>query len=47
MSGSPQLALRAALFQRLSGDMTLTGLIGAGRIFDAPPRGQGFPFLVL
>jgi hypothetical protein len=47
MSGSPQLALRAALFERLSGDTALTALIGAGRIFDAPPRGQAFPFLVL
>ncbi|MEJ8473954.1 DUF3168 domain-containing protein [Roseibium algae] len=47
MSDSSQLALRKALFTRLSGDATLSGLIGSGRIFDVPPRGQAFPYLVL
>ncbi|MBS8258745.1 DUF3168 domain-containing protein [Roseibium polysiphoniae] len=47
MSTHSQLALRGALFSRLAADATLTDLVGAGRIFDAPPRGQAFPFLVL
>ncbi len=47
MSGSAQLALRKALFMTLSADTGLTALMGAGRIFDSPGRGQAFPYLVL
>lgn len=32
------LALRRAVHAALSADTTLSGLIGAGRIFDEPPR---------
>lgn len=41
------LALRAGLFSRLAADSALTVLIGANRIFDAAPRAQAFPYLVL
>lgn len=41
------LALRDGLFARLSADEILTGLIGENRIFDAAPRAQDFPYLVL
>ncbi|MBO0345199.1 DUF3168 domain-containing protein [Roseibium sp. CAU 1637] len=41
------LALRAGLFARLSADADLTSRIGANRIFDAAPRNQKFPFVVL
>ncbi|GAA0784154.1 DUF3168 domain-containing protein [Roseibium denhamense] len=42
-----QTALREALFSVLEGDGTLSGLIGSGGIFDAVPRAQAFPYLVL
>lgn len=44
---SAQTALRAGLFQVLAADNELTGLLGTGRLFDAAPRGQAFPYLVL
>ncbi|WP_417684646.1 DUF3168 domain-containing protein [Roseibium sp.] len=47
MSDTPQLALRKGLFDHLAASAALTALLGPGRIFDKPPRGQGFPFLVL
>ena len=47
MSSTPQLAFRRALFERLGGDAALTALLGAGRIFEKPPRGQDYPFMVL
>ena len=42
-----QTALRSGLFLMLTDDLTLEGLLGAGRVFEAPPRGQSYPYLVL
>lgn len=42
-----QTLLRSALFSVLTADLTLETILGAGRIFDAPPRGQSYPYLVL
>ncbi|MTH95853.1 DUF3168 domain-containing protein [Roseibium sp. RKSG952] len=42
-----QTALRKGLFACLAADGTLTGLLGAGRLFDLAPRGQSLPYLVL
>jgi hypothetical protein len=39
-------ALHAAIFAALTGDETLSGTVG-GRIFDAPPRDAGFPYLTI
>lgn len=46
-ASSARTALRSALFSRLSADAVLSGLMGMGRIFEVPPRGQAFPFLLL
>ena len=40
-------ALQAAIFSRLTGDATLTGLIGAGAIFDRRLTGKAMPYIVL
>lgn len=42
-----QTALRAGLFQALAADSELESLLGPGRLFDAAPRSQAFPYLVL
>ncbi|MEP3049676.1 MAG: DUF3168 domain-containing protein [Roseibium sp.] len=47
MSFEIQILLRSALFSVLSADLTLEFLLGTGRIFDTPPRGQSYPYLVL
>lgn len=39
-------ALQASIYSALSGDATLTGLIGAARIYDRVPRGATHPFVV-
>lgn len=41
------VAVRSGLVSLLLADGTLDALIGPGRIFDVPPRGQVFPYLVL
>ncbi len=46
MSGDAQQALQKALFQALSGDGVLTGLIGAGRIFDRQVTRAPLPYIV-
>ncbi|ADZ71350.1 DUF3168 domain-containing protein [Polymorphum gilvum] len=42
-----EIALRDAILIHLAGDAELEALLGPGRLFDAPPRGQAFPFLRL
>ena len=42
----PSLALQKAVVAALSADATLGGLIG-DRIYDAPPRNTGFPYVSL
>jgi hypothetical protein len=46
MAGSAN-ALQAAIFSRLTGDATLTGMIGAGAVFDRHMTGKAMPYLVL
>jgi len=40
-------ALRAAIHDALAADGALTALLGAGRIYDEPPRGAAFPYVTL
>ena len=42
-----QTELRGAVFTLLAADATLETLLGPGRLFDAAPRGQNYPYLVL
>lgn len=44
---SSGVALRTAVFQRLSADAALAGLLGGARIFDEPPRAAAPPYVVL
>jgi len=46
-ASSVQTSLRSGIFQCLSSDATLTGLLGGERFFDGVPRGQPMPYLVL
>jgi hypothetical protein len=46
MAGSAN-ALQAAIYARLAGDATLTGLIGAGSVFDRRMVGKPMPYVVL
>ena len=46
MAGSAN-ALQAAIHARLTGDATLTGMIGAGSVFDRRMAGKPMPYLVL
>lgn len=46
MAGSAN-ALQAAIHARLSGDATLTALIGTGSVFDRRVTGRAMPYLVL
>jgi len=40
-------ALQAAIFSRLTGDATLTGMIGANAVYDRRLTGKAMPYLVL
>ena len=40
-------ALRKAILSRLSADVPLTALLGAGRIHDEVPRGRDAPYAVI
>ncbi|MCP8884252.1 DUF3168 domain-containing protein [Devosia sp. XJ19-1] len=40
-------ALQAALVVALEADVTLVALIGAGGVFDAPPRDRPAPYVVI
>lgn len=44
---SAPFQLQKAVLARLSQDTALTALIGPGRIFDAVPYNQPFPFVVV
>lgn len=46
MAGSAN-AVQAAIHARLSGDTVLTGLIGAGAVFDRRVTGRPMPYCVL
>jgi hypothetical protein len=46
MAGSAN-ALQAAIFSRLSGDATLTEVIGAGAVFDRRLTSKAMPYVVL
>jgi hypothetical protein len=41
------IALRTAIHDALSADATLLALLGAGRIYDTPPREVALPYLTL
>jgi len=41
------VALRAAVFARLSADAGLAGVIGASRVHDLPPPGAAYPYVTL
>lgn len=43
----PIASLQAALVTALEGDGALTALIGAGGVFDAPPRSRPAPYVVI
>lgn len=43
----PIASLQAALVTVLDADATLTALIGAGGVFDAPPRDRPVPYVVI
>ena len=43
----PIAALQAALVTALEADTPLTALIGAGGVFDAPPRDRSAPYVVI
>lgn len=43
----PILDLQAALVAALAADSALTALIGAGSVFDAPPKGRKAPQVVV
>jgi hypothetical protein len=43
----PIASLQMALVAALEGDTALTALIGAGGVFDAPPRGRKPPYVVI
>jgi hypothetical protein len=43
----PIANLQAALVAALDADATLTALIGAGGVFDAPPRDRPAPYVVI
>lgn len=47
MTVSSGLALRAALFQRLSADGALGLLLGGAKIYDEPPRAAAPPYVAL
>src|SRR5690349_18682163 len=40
-------ALQAAIFARLTSDVTLTGMIGVDAVFDRRETGRPMPYLVL
>ncbi len=40
-------ALRAAIHDALSGDGTLTALLGGARVYDEPPKSAAFPYVTL
>ncbi len=42
-----QTALRAGFFSLLQSDGVLQNLLGSDRVFEAPPRAEAFPYLVL
>lgn len=43
----PIAALQTALVTALEGDAALVALIGAGGVFDAPPRSRKAPYVVI
>lgn len=43
----PIAALQTALVTTLEADTGLTGLIGTGGVFDAPPRSRPAPYVVI
>lgn len=43
----PIVSLQAALVGALEGDAALVALIGAGAVFDAPPRDRPAPYVVV
>lgn len=43
----PIASLQAALVMALEDDAALTALIGAGGVFDAPPRDRAVPYVVI
>ncbi len=43
----PIASLQAALVAALEADAALTALIGAGGVFDAPPRDRPAPYVVI
>lgn len=44
---SANLALRAAIHHALAADGGLAAVLGGSRVYDAPPRGAAFPYVML
>jgi hypothetical protein len=44
---APSRALQGAVFEALSGDATLQGLLGGANVFDGAPRNQPAPYVHL
>jgi len=47
MPTAASAALRAAIYDALTADAALTGLLGGPKIYDEPPRGAAFPYVTL
>lgn len=45
MSGFSHLSLQQSIYQALTGDATLIGLVAG--VFDRPPQGGAFPYITL
>jgi hypothetical protein len=43
----PIVSLQASLLSALGADVALTALVGAGGVFDAPPKARAAPYVVL
>jgi hypothetical protein len=47
MTISASAALRAAVHDALSADVSLTSLLGGPKVYDEPPRSAAFPYVTL
>jgi Protein of unknown function (DUF3168) len=47
MTTAASSALRAAVYDALNADASLTALLGGAKVYDEPPRGAAFPYVTL
>jgi Protein of unknown function (DUF3168) len=47
MTTAASAALRAAVYDALNANASLTGLLGGAKVYDEPPRGAAFPYVTL